>query len=217
MGGAFQSDAPPKATYLLRPADTLLVQTLDSATSWLVMYLTSSEISHVAAYYGNGQIIHSTSAGVSIDPIESLFNQNTRVLLTQWNYSDDERAAVVKRLEDLPDMRYAWDVVFFKGIRILSGRDWPYFRWRFAADIAIVTVALDLPALLLLHQPVLTWLIPCYLALIIFHWLFWKIKPLPFNDRTGKPCDMLRIIEGSGGAIIFDAYEVAQQIRRQPI
>lgn len=211
MGAAFQGQPPIKAIRLLQPGDVLLVQTLGSPISWVIMYLTTSEISHVASYLGDGQIIHATSAGVSIDPIESLFDQDTRVLPTKWDIPDSDRAKMVGSLRSHLGTPYGWSAVLLKGLLILSGRDWPYFRWRFAADITLALLILDLPALALLHRPVLTWLIPLYLSLIAFHWLFWKVRPLKFTEWTGKPCDMLSIVQHSGGTLMFDGYQLAQQ------
>lgn len=216
MGGAFQGDIPIKAIERLRPGDVLLVQTLDSPISWLIMYLTTSEISHVASYVGDGQIIHATTAGASIDPVESLFGQNTRVLPTQWDWPDDLRTQVSRNLHDYLGTPYGWSAVLLKGFLILSARDWPYFRWRFFADIALTLLILDLPVLLLLHRPIFLWLIPCYLTLIAFHWLLWKVRPLKFNEWTGKPCDMLSVIQQSGGTLMFDAYHLAQQLKEGP-
>ena len=216
MGAAFQGEIPVKAIERLLPGDILLVQTLDSPTSWLIMYLTSSEISHVASYLGGGQVVHATSSGTTIDPIESLFGQCTRVLLTQWDWPSEQRSQVSCSLRNFLGTPYGWSAVLLKGYLILSARDWPYFRWRFLGDISLALLILDLPALLLLHHPLVSWLIPCYLALIAFHWLLWKVRPLKFNEWTGKPCDMLSIIQQSGGTIMFDAYHVAQQLRESP-
>lgn len=214
MGGAFQGEAPANALNLLRPGDVLLVQTLDSPIAWLIMYLTTSEISHVTSYLGNGQIIHSTSIGVSVDPIESLFGENTRVLPTQWDMADDKRAEMAESLKTNLGRPYGWAAVLMKGLSILSARDWPYFRWRFAVDIVLLLLVIDLPALLFLHRPVITWLIPVYLLLIAAHWALWKVRPLKFSEWTGKPCDMLSIIQQSGGTLMFDAYQLWQQQAR---
>lgn len=216
MAGGFQGDVPVKAIELLRSGDVLLVQTLDSPISWLIMHLTTSEISHVAHYYGNGQIVHATTTGMCIDPVESLFNQSTRVLLTQWNISDEQRAQMTENLQALLGTKYGWSAVLLKGFLILSARDWPYFRWRFFADIALALFLLDLPAILLLGYPVLSWLIPCYLTLIVFHGLLWKVKPLNFTEWTVKPCDMLSVILRSGGTLMFDAYYLTQQLEENP-
>ena len=48
--------------------------------SWLIMYLTSSEISHAAFYLGNREIAHATLSGVRVEPIESLLDPNSRIL-----------------------------------------------------------------------------------------------------------------------------------------
>jgi len=77
MGAAFEGGLPEKAVRMLRPGDVLFVQTFGSLLSWLVMYFTKSEISHVAFYVGNKQIAHSPMSGVVFEPIEVLYDADT--------------------------------------------------------------------------------------------------------------------------------------------
>lgn len=212
MGGAFEGSLPETALQLLRPGDILLIQTLGWPISWLIMYLTKSEISHVAFYVGDKRISHATLGGVTIDPIETLFSPDTRILPCTWPMADEKRSEIVALLKDeFLGRPYGWSAVFLKGFRIVTGRDWPYFQWKVFADFSIALALLDLPCWLILHQPVLSWLIPGYLATVIFNALLWRIHPLRLTEWTGKPCDALHIIQKAGGSVMFDAYSMHQQ------
>jgi len=213
MGGAFQGGIPDDKLEMMKPGDFLFVQTLGSPVSWLIMYLTSSEVSHVASYIGAGEIIHATTdAGVVVEPIESLFDGSTRVLIAQSSMSDDERRKFVSRQLSLQGTPYGKRVVYSKAYQIVSGRDWRHFRWRFATDVILTLLILDIPALAMLHHPVASWLIPVYLAIVGFHWLLWKVRPLKRNESTVKPNDMIATVMSSGATLIYDEDFMSKQI-----
>ena len=94
MGGAFEGGLLPNCLDKLRPGDLLFIETFDSFLSWLVMYFTKSEISHVAFYLGQHRIAHATLAGVFIEPIEALYDTQTRILPCIWPMSDENRVAI---------------------------------------------------------------------------------------------------------------------------
>lgn len=212
MGGAFEGSLPETALRLLQPGDILFIQTLGRPLSWLIMYLTKAEVSHVAMCVSNREIAHATLAGVCVEPIEALFHSNTHILPCIWPMPDDKRLAVDRTLrEQLQGVPYGWLPALLKGLRILTGRDWPCFRWAFFADISFTIFLLDLPFLLLLQRPVLSWLVATHLALIALNAAFWRFKPLQFSEWTGKPIDMLRMLQSMGGHFIFDAFSIYQQ------
>lgn len=213
MGGAFEGSLPAKAFEILQPGDMLLVQTLGSPLSWLVMYLTSSEISHAAFYLGNRKIAHATLSGVCVEPIDALLDPNTRILPGVLPIPANKRSEILLSIQGYVGLPYGWIPALFKGIRILSGRDWPYFRWKFFADISALLLLLDLPLLVAFHRPVITWVAPVYLGIVLANALRWRWKPLKFDGWTGKPCDLLGIVEGCAGSLMFDAYSLHQQTR----
>ena len=95
MGGAFEGRLPENALRQLRPGDVLFVQTFNSFPAWVVMYLTKSEISHVASYLGDNRIAHSKPfSGVVIEPIEVLYRSDTRILPCVWPLPDEKRPMV---------------------------------------------------------------------------------------------------------------------------
>ncbi|WP_242163363.1 hypothetical protein [Lysobacter sp. M15] len=214
MGRAFQGGVPADKLQKLKPGDVLFVQTLGSSTSWLIMYLTSSQVSHFASYIGGGKIIHATTnAGVVIEPIESLFDKDTRVLIAQLDWPDSARKEFVSNQMSLVGTPYGRSVVYLKAYQVLSGRDWSHFRWKFAADVILMLLILDMPALLTLHYPVVSWLIPIYLTIVGFHSLLWKIYPLKRNELTVKPNDMIATLMSSGAALIYDEDFMSKQVR----
>lgn len=212
MTGAFEGSLSPQVLAVLRPGDLIFVETLDWSPSWLIMYLTSSEISHVAIYVGNGEVVHATLDGVRTDPITSL-QGNARLLPCIWPMPDEKRLEVAEMLRiSFEGVPYGWAAVRLKAWRILSGRDWPYFHWKFCADIAIFVFAADTPLFLLMGHPVLTFLLPLYLILVLFNALRWRVSPLQFSEWTGKPVDILRMLQANGGHFVVDAYSLRMHI-----
>jgi hypothetical protein len=101
-------------------------------------------------------------------------------------------------------------------MRILNGRDWSYFRWKFAADIALAVIAFDIPFLVWFGVPLLSWFLPIYAVILVFNMIRWRFSPLKSDVGAGKPCDMLTMVQVSGGALMFDAYNLAKQQGRVP-
>lgn len=97
MAGAFERSLSPQAIAMLRPGDLIFVETMDRPAAWLIMYLTSSEVSHLAMYVGNGEIIHATLDGVRADPITSLYG-NVRLLPCIWPMPEEKRLDVAVSL-----------------------------------------------------------------------------------------------------------------------
>ena len=212
MGGAFEGSLPSKCLNDLRAGDVLFVETFNSFISWLVMYLTRSEISHVAFYLGNRQISHATLAGVIIEPVENLFDSNTRILPCIWPMPDKTRLEIERYVrEHYAGAHYGLGTAALKGVRITLGRDWKYFRWSFPFDFGLTLLLLDLPLYFVFGYPVLTWLLVIYLSAISVNYFFWRTRPLPFSEKTGKPNELLEFLWSQGASFGFDIFSVRQQ------
>jgi len=212
MGAAFQGGLSPKAIAELRPGDLLFIETLNSWISWLVMYMTKSEISHVAFYVGDHSIAHATLSGVAVEPIEVLYDQETRILPFIWPMPDEKREQILPFIEkEYADTPYGWHDVAKKAIRIFFGRDWRYFRWSFLIDLILILLVLDVPLLVVYERLFFSWLIIPYLSVVAINWLFGRFKPLAFDKSTVKPHEFMEFVMGQGGTAIFDAYELSQQ------
>ena len=211
MAGAFQGELSAQALALLRPGDVIFLQTLDWPMSWVIMYLTSSEVSHVAFYVGGGQIAHATLGGVQFASVTATYGESSRMLPCIWPMPDEKRTEVVELLHSkFRGVPYGWAAVRLKATRILMARDWPYFRWKFAFDFAVIIGVLDIPFLLAVGAPVLLWMLPAYLCLVTFNAALWRVRPLPFTEWTGKPIDVLRMLQAVGGHFVMDAYSLRQ-------
>lgn len=212
MGAAFQGGLPPTAISLLKSGDVLFVETLNSWMSWLVMYMTKSEISHVALYVGNHSIAHATLDGAAIEPIEVLYDEETRILPLISPIPDETRQLVLPYFKDeLCGVPYGWRDVIKKATRIFLGRDWRYFRWSFLVDLIVVLLALDAPLILIYERMFFFWLLIPYLTVLLINRIMDKIKPLPFDQGTAKPHECLEILLDQGGELLFDAYELSRQ------
>lgn len=205
MTYAFKSNLPESVVNKLKPADVILLGSYDWLVSWAIMYLTSSQISHLALYIGNREILHETLSGSVKEPIEAIYGPNTRLIIGQFPQNDSQKISLDGIISKYTGIRYAIEDVVIKGLRIISGRDWPYFRWKFFFDISILIFFLDVPIIMLLGFPIFSFIILFHLLLIIINSMLWRKDPLsPFAKDVGKPCDMLRWLIFSGGKIILD-------------
>jgi hypothetical protein len=207
MGGAFADRLPEELVSVLEPGDLLFLQTLKSFTAWLVMYLGRSEISHVASYVGERHIAHATFSGVRIEPIESIYRASL-ILPVRWPMPSEKRDLLVATFKQQVGRPYGWRPVLIKGLRILTGRDWPYFRWSFLFDAGVALTVCDLPFLIQTGRPVVLWLLPAYAAAIVGAYVLWRVRGLRFSEDTVKPGEFLEVALHSGASIVLDGSAV---------
>jgi hypothetical protein len=155
------------------------------------MYLTSSQISHVAMYVGEGHVLDATLEGSQISPINSLFSAGTRIVVCRLPIPPERRASL-QSFTKYVGIPYGYKDAYCKGLRILLARDWPYFRWRFFVDTAVLLIAADLPFIMLLRTPIFSWLVIVHFGLIAFHRWLWPRKPFPPDAAHGKPADAVQ-------------------------
>jgi hypothetical protein len=219
MGAAFEGGLSRRAVEALQPGAMLFVETLSDWRSWLIMYLTNSEVSHVAMYVGDGEILHATTSGSARQPLSALYSPDIRILPGVPSFVKGKGSIFAKGdFADLVGLPYPWWIVVRKGVRILTGRDWPYFRWRFWIDLAVLFLLLDMPLLLTGRQIWFSWLSLLYLLTIMANAMLWKIRPLKsLSASVGKPCDWLYSLMYNGGELMFDAYALSKQKRKAPL
>lgn len=203
MGRGFDGSIPNELITLLKAGDIICVQSFDWWLSWFIMYLTSSSISHVAQYLGNGQIAHMGLDGLAIEPVERLFRPQARFLPVIWFFTPEERAKIPGAVNSLKDdVYYDTRILLRKGLRILSGRAWQSYRWKFLLDIGFFILILDTLLYVALKSHVLLWLIPICLTILLLNWLRWLKRPVRTEDpeelinwlfRTGRGMPLLDI------------------------
>ncbi len=215
MGGAFAGRLPPEAEGLLAPGDSIFTSQYGNVLAWAVMYVTSSEVSHVAIWLGDRKIAHATLGGLRVDPVDALYDADIRLLPVHVVQSEEERAVVVERAMSRVGEPYGWSSVGRKGLAILSGRLRPRFRWHFVGDVAFVLVVCDAVMWPLWHRPVLTWLMLPYAAIVLVNLARWEWNPLPADERYLTPRDLLAalLIGGARKVLDGDAVEVRRGVR----
>ena len=210
MGRAFLGRLPDEVVALLRPGDLIFTSPYDSLISWSIMYFTSSEVSHVAMYVGHGKISHVTLSGMVEEPIDALYEETTRLLPCRLPTNQEMQAKVPAAVKGHVGRPYGWRPVRLKLLRILSGRDVPYFRWRFFIDAAVLLAGIDLPFVLWFGHPVLLWFLALYSGLVLLNRIRWYTSPFPADSDYMKPSDLLRMwsIEGQP---VFDGDALSEQ------
>jgi len=202
MRYGFPNKIPELVINKLKPGDMIFKFTGKSFISWTIMYLTKSKISHVAMYSGTSSIIHATTEGVITEPIESLFGKNSIILPVHLrNISLEKRNKMIKFAEKRIDAPFGWDAIFIKFLRIVSGRDWPYYRLAYFVDFLTILFLLDLIPLLLLKTIIFTWLAIPYLLLLVIGRLLWSKKPLFFDKYYSKPVEIFKFLIHNGADI----------------
>ncbi len=213
MAAAFDSELPPKALAFLEPGDLIFVETFGSLLSWTVMYFTDSEVSHAAMYLGDGNITHATFSGVITEPVTALFGPDRRLLVCKPVIPDDLRPAVVTEAASYLGWPYGWYGVLRKAVRIVTGRIWPLFRWRFVLDFFAVLAMLELATFLATHRIMgLTLLIVPYLLTVLGGWSLWKRRGCGIED--GTPDMLLRYFLANDAQFALDAYKISLEAGR---
>ena len=214
MGRAFLGGLPDEVVSRLSPGDLIFSSHYDSLVSWAVMYFTSSEVSHTATYLGAGRIVHATLSGIIEEPISTLYGEATRVLPCRIPMEPEQQTQLAAHLSRIVGHPYGWRAVRIKLLRILSGRDVPYFRWKFVVDAAATLAVMDLPFLMWLGHPVLIWFLAVYSVLVLVNRVRWYTDPFPANEDYMKPSDLLRIFSLEGQPFV-DGNALNEQRRQQ--
>ncbi len=220
MSSAWENGIPDFVLNELEDGDILFFQTFNSISAWLIVYGTSSQVSHVGFYLKEKRIGHMVPPELTIEPIQNCFKENIRILPVKIGNAaikEGKKFNVESFLEEIENKNYGYKTVFIKALKILSGRHWYYFRWKFFGDISLLLLILDSPFLLFLNQPIFSFLIPVHFALILFNSVLWKYKPLGPDADNGAPVDGFRFVQAAGGMILGDAYAIRNQNHKLPI
>lgn len=214
MSSAWDGGFPDQLVPLLKPGDVIFVRGGSWFGSWIVMYLTSSWVSHVATYIGDGDVIHATLGGVRVDSLRALTSIKRDGLLPfLMPYSDDERMAITEEHKRLLGTPYGMRVVAIKVFLILSGRLWKYYRWKFALDLAFLLLAIDACQHWATGRVLAIWAIVPYLVLVTCGALLSKLRPLPFSEWSGVPADLLDAYSESSVTFVGNALGYARRSR----
>ena len=193
MNRAFRGHVPKEVIEDLKPGDLFFVQTLGSWLSWLIMYLTKSEISHIATYAGNSEIMHATLSGIHLHPLNSIISNDTIVLPCNIRLDKQKQSQIRKIYSQHLNKPYNKKVAILKGLRILFGRDPLYFRFTFLIDIAFFLLTIDFINWIIFDKYIFIWLLPTYLLFVIINYLHSLLRPLKIDHTTAKPVEVFMI------------------------
>jgi hypothetical protein len=160
MAMAFVDEIPPEFVKNLDERDILFTQRLDSLKSWAMMYMTSSPIDHAAIYIGGGEVFHMTLGGAKKHSLRAL-TKGARVLPVRFAPSEFEmpfdppegRGKMVRRSRPShilpPKLQLLW-----VALRIALGFHPERYKWKFLADIVILSLVIDFAAITLGAPPI---------------------------------------------------------------
>lgn len=192
MKYGFTDSIPKETLEYMRTGDTIFMYTSDSLVSWAIMYFTNARMSHVVNYIGNGFIMHVTTRGVIKEPIENIFGKDKAFIILQPKISNNQREELLIDCEKLINARFSWNLIFFKFINTILGRDKPYYRLQFILDVTFTLILLDLLPYLIFHKIIFIWLIVPYLFIVCINILFRKWDPNDLNIPHAKPIGLYR-------------------------
>lgn len=216
MASAWEGEIPSFVIDTLSDGDPLFFQTFNSFGAWLIMYGTNSQVSHVGIYAEGGRIFHMTPPRSVIEPLQNCFHKDVRILPCKNGPTPKQGRPIEIYAAEMAGEPYGYAGVIMKALRILSGRDHQYFRWKFFLDVSLLFILIDIPIILLTKHPFLSYVLPAYLLLIVFNIIRKKYDPLS-EEKMGAPVDAFRFVEATGGYAVGHAYAVRGQAHDAPI
>lgn len=187
MRYAFIDSIPPEVLSYMKTGDAIFMFNDKSFVSWAIMYITSARMSHVMTYLESGTINHATTTGVREEPISNVFGKGRAFTVLQLNLSDKKRDELSKLSKRCINIPFGWNLIFTKFINIVLGRDKAYYRFKFALDIFIVLIILDILPYLTLHKLFFIWIIIPYLLIVGVNMLIRKYSLDTLNIPHAKP------------------------------
>lgn len=166
---SWEGDFQPVLLELLEPFDLIFFQNRNSFLSWLVLYITKTDISHCGTYIGDGKVLHATLSGTVKTDLKWFFDIGCRVMPVHMSAQSKQRKEI--DISDLIGKPYDKWGTLAKGIKAIIGINWPKFRATYLWDVSCVLIVLDV--LLFLSTGLLAfWLIlACYYIIVLYAYL----------------------------------------------
>lgn len=130
----FLGDAEPA------PVEALLFHPRHSLVSWLIMYISNNPASHVALCVGDGDVYHSTTAGVLRQPLSRFLDGQSliKVRTLPVVMTEEEQARTRTVMAGLSGVRYNWRSTIRQGLGHLVGQENPGYLLSFGRDTSPV-------------------------------------------------------------------------------
>jgi len=192
MCGAFVNEIPKPFLDMLKPGNVILHSDFNSVISWLIMFLTKSQVSHASVYAGNGMVLHTGLSGVMYEPVEKIFGEDTRLLPLVYRDPNHKVSAFDESiLGGKGRLPYPVNLVLKKAVYIILGRNGRFYSFKLFLD-SLLIVSLIAWLVSFAYPFVLVFMIGFFFLVIGVNLSLSIIKPLPFGEEYGAPCDALR-------------------------
>jgi hypothetical protein len=179
----FDERIPDEVLAILKAGDLIWVASKNSVRSWLIMYYCGIPLSHLTTYLGDRTITHATTdSGTICQKLDLLFDTGVRFLPCRMLLLDKRQRAIIQRAaNDLAGMPYSYRRIVLAWLYIVSGRNWPTFKWKFYCDF------LAIYGLLSFAFPYVALSVACVHFIIILVFAFvWRFLPFPIHRRGGS-------------------------------
>ncbi|MFI1176826.1 hypothetical protein [Streptomyces melanogenes] len=122
------------------PVEALLFHPRHSLVSWLIMYISNNAASHVGLYVGDGDVYHSTTAGVLRQPLSHFLDGQALIKVRSLPVAmtEEEQARARTVMTGLSGTRYNWRSTIRQGLGHLVGREKPSYLMSFGRDTSHV-------------------------------------------------------------------------------
>ncbi|WAU78364.1 hypothetical protein O1Q96_00500 (plasmid) [Streptomyces sp. Qhu-G9] len=122
------------------PVEALLFHPRHSLVSWLIMYISNNAASHVGLYVGDGDVYHSTTAGVLRQPLSRFLDGQSLIKVRSLPVvmTEEEQARTRTVMTGLSGLRYNWRSTIRQGLGHLVGRENPGYLLSFGRDTSPV-------------------------------------------------------------------------------
>ena len=155
----------------------------DSFISWIVRYLTRTDISHCGVYVGNGEVVHATLSGSRFDKLQYFFDWGYSIIpVSMQACLRDEKSSTSINKDDWVGIRYPLRYVVLRGIRFIVGVPWRKFRLTYLFDVLLT---FSLVSLLISRDKffiLLSCLYTPYLAAVFIAFLYRTKLRIPISD-----------------------------------
>lgn len=133
-----------------------------SLFSWLIMYWTNGNWSHVGMISGNGKICHAISEGVVEEDINKYFDNKSYLSIIHRTLSNQEKEELLSFIQSTVGSKYAWGKALWLGILILNNQVSGY-RFRLTIDFVLI------PCLLVIYYSPSSYVIYSFICITIMH------------------------------------------------
>ena len=126
---------------ILSPGDLIVFHKNKSKLSWAVQYFTKSDFSHIATYFGNGEVFHSTLSGTVFTPLKYFFENNYKMVFVK--IQGPRKEFKKEDVADLMQKKYPLGLEIRRMLLTLFGIPFANYRITFALDFLIFMTILN--------------------------------------------------------------------------